>query len=204
MNQHRLSRSARGFGRTFGTWALRRLCMKPRPRKRCVKDRSRRRVGQEQVPQRWPQRILRFRSDRLTVAFAARTAAYAARTDQRHGPCGHRHRARKPITGQEPPPVWVSPWLLLVLAKRFVSSVQSSSVKGCWRTPRPKMMAEIDDVMTTRFTAASRAALSTRSVPSRAGRTNSSSFFGPSRGQATRHAERTARHRSPGSSLHPS
>jgi len=39
-------------------------------------------------------------------------------------------------------------------------------------------MAEIDGVMTTRFTAASRAALSTRSVPSRAGRTNSSSFFG--------------------------
>jgi hypothetical protein len=64
------------------------------------------------------------------------------------------------------------------VSPRFVSSVQSSSVKGCSRTPRPKMMAEIDDVMTTRFTAASRAALSTRSVPSRAGRTNSSSFFG--------------------------
>jgi hypothetical protein len=40
------------------------------------------------------------------------------------------------------------------------------------------MIAEIEDVITTRFTPASRAALSTRSVPSRAGRINSSSFFG--------------------------
>jgi hypothetical protein len=40
------------------------------------------------------------------------------------------------------------------------------------------MIAEIEDVMATRLTPASRAALSMRSVPSRAGRTNSSSFFG--------------------------
>ena len=40
------------------------------------------------------------------------------------------------------------------------------------------MIAEIEDVITTRFTPASRAALSMRSVPSRAGRTNSSSNFG--------------------------
>jgi hypothetical protein len=40
------------------------------------------------------------------------------------------------------------------------------------------MIAEIEDMMTTRLAPASRAALSTRSVPSRAGRINSSSFFG--------------------------
>ncbi len=39
-------------------------------------------------------------------------------------------------------------------------------------------MTEIEDVMTARFTLASRAALSTLRVPSRAGRTNSSSDFG--------------------------
>ena len=64
------------------------------------------------------------------------------------------------------------------MSRRFVSSVQSASVKGFSRTPRPKMIAEVEDVITTRFTPASRAAESTRSVPSRAGRINSSSSFG--------------------------
>ena len=61
---------------------------------------------------------------------------------------------------------------------RFVSSVQSAYLRGSSRTPRPNIIAEIEEVMTTRFTPASRAALSTRRVPSRAGRTSSSSDFG--------------------------
>jgi hypothetical protein len=63
-----------------------------------------------------------------------------------------------------------------VVAVRLVGPIRS--VKGFSRTPRPNMTAEIADVITTRFTPASRAALSTRRVPSRAGRTSSSSDFG--------------------------
>ena len=64
------------------------------------------------------------------------------------------------------------------MSSRFVSSDQSASVNGSARSPRPKAIAAMEDVITTRFTPASRAALRTRSVPSRAGRTSSSSLFG--------------------------